>query len=68
MGIYTYYKIVRFFENGRQRVINKRCTLAEAQAHCDDPETSSQTCTKAAGKRRTKQHGAWFDGYIRVER
>ena len=38
-------------------------TLEEAQAHCNDPETSSSTCTKSAGRKRTKTYGPWFDGY-----
>lgn len=45
------------------RTIAKGLTLEEAQAHCADPETSSSTCTSAAGRRRTKRHGRWFDGY-----
>ena len=59
------YKIVRHYLNGRNRtrVIIGHMTLEEAQAYCNDPETSSRTCTKAAGKRRTKVNGPWFDGY-----
>lgn len=58
------YKIVRFFQNsGRQFVIKTGLTLALAQAHCNDPETSSRTCTTETGKRRTQRSGAWFDGY-----
>lgn len=64
------YNIVRFYQRGtapgyatRRRVIIARVTLAEAQAHCADPETSSSTCTTAVGRRRTRQRGPWFDGY-----
>ncbi len=59
------YSIVRFFADGPpyRRVIESRLTLDEAQAHCNDPETSSSTCTDAPGKRRTRQRGPWFDGY-----
>lgn len=60
------YKIVRFYayRAGRFTVRGKTgLTLEQAQAHCHDPETSSRTCTKAAGKRRTRQCGPWFDGY-----
>jgi hypothetical protein len=57
------YKIVRcYFEHGK-RIIKRGLTLKQAQAHCQDPESSSRTCTKAAGKRRTRNKGAWFDGY-----
>lgn len=57
------YDIVRYYESGRKRVVKRCVTLEKAQAHCRDPETSWRTCTKAAGKNRTKRHGHWFDGY-----
>lgn len=59
------YKIVRMYFNKDipKRTIDTRLTLEEAQAHCSDPETSSRTCTKSAGVRRTRKLGAWFDGY-----
>jgi hypothetical protein len=38
-------------------------TLAEAQAHCNDPETSSSTATSSAARARTRRMGAWLDGY-----
>lgn len=61
------YKIVRMFADRerapRRRVVKTGLTLEEAQAHCKNPETSSKTCTSAAGKRRTRQYGPWFDGY-----
>jgi hypothetical protein len=60
------YKIVRlFFNSNARRVIRRRLTLSEAQRHCQDPETSSSTCTKSAGKRRTKLRGRWFDSYTK---
>jgi hypothetical protein len=58
------YKIVRmYFKDRPKRTIKTGLTLAQAQAHCADPETSSSTCVKAAGKRRTRLCGPWFDGY-----
>jgi hypothetical protein len=59
------YNIVRFYKDAgtRRRVIRARVTLSEARAHCNDPETSSSTCTSAAGKARTRRLGHWFDGY-----
>ncbi len=57
------FKIVRGYLKGGRRTINTGLTLEQAQAHCQDPETSSRTCTKAAGKRRTATRGPWFDGY-----
>lgn len=59
------YRVVRFYESApiRRRIIAKGLTLEQAKAHCSDPETSSSTCTKAAGKARTKRLGRWFDGF-----
>ena len=58
------YKITRlFFEDIRPRTIKKGLTLEEAQKHCQDPETSSSTCTSAKRKAYTKSHGPWFDAY-----
>jgi hypothetical protein len=56
------YKIVRFFQNSK-RTIDTSLSLDQAQAHCNDPETSSTTCTNQAGLARTRKHGDWFDGY-----
>lgn len=58
------YKVIRHFQDsGRKFIIKTGLTLELAQAHCSDPETSSSTCTKEAGKRRTRRSGPWFDGY-----
>lgn len=58
------YKIVRhYFHGSRRRVIDSGLTLEQAQEHCAHLETSSSTAVSAAGKRRTREHGPWFDGY-----
>lgn len=59
------YNIVRFYKDAgiRRRVIEEAVTLAEARAHCNDPETSSSTATGKVAKARTRRVGAWFDGY-----
>jgi hypothetical protein len=61
------YRIVRmYFDRERapaRRTVQVGLTLEEAQAHCKDPETSSNTCKKARGKKRTNVYGPWFDGY-----
>ncbi len=59
------YSIVRFYQNAniRSRVINSGLTLAQAQEHCNDPDSSSSTTTTKVGKARTHNLGAWFDGY-----
>lgn len=63
------YKIVRFYYNGApRRTIKTGLTLEQAQAHCNNPETSSKTATSAAAKRITRRNGAWFDGYEECKR
>lgn len=58
------YKVVRRFRDAhRKRVIATGLTLAEAQAHCHDPETSSSTATSKAARALTRRAGPWFDGY-----
>lgn len=57
------YKIVRFFSNRGKVTIRTNVTLEQAQWHCNNPETSSTTCTKAVNRARTARYGAWFDGY-----
>ncbi len=47
------YRIIRFHFNGPSRTIKQHLTLAEAQAHCARPDTSSHS----------NGPGAWFDGY-----
>lgn len=62
------YKIVRqFFVSNRKVTIRTGLTLEQAEKHCEDPETSSRTCTKAAGLARTRKYGAWFDGYSEIK-
>lgn len=57
------YRIVRhYFRNGH-RTIATGLSLKWAQAHCQNPETSSNTATSGAAKARTRRHGPWFDGY-----
>lgn len=58
------YKIIRFFRDSERRMtIKTGLTKALAQEHCNNPETSSSTCTSAEGKRRTRRSGPWFDGW-----
>src|SRR4030095_4567800 len=62
------YRIVRMYFRAatRKRVIASGLTLEQAQAHCQDPETSARTCTSSAGRARTRRMGPWFDGYEEV--
>jgi uncharacterized GH25 family protein len=59
------YKVIRFYQrDGRKsRTIKTGLTLEAAQAHCHEPETSSNTATSSKAKRYTAIHGPWFDGY-----
>lgn len=61
----TTYRIVRFFQDNKQprEVITRGLSLEQAQEHCEDPDTSSKTCTTEAGMKRTQLQGPWFDGY-----
>lgn len=62
------YKIVRFYAGNKAKHTVRGMTgltLEQAQAHCDNPESSFKTCTNAKGKRRTRTFGAWFDGYTK---
>jgi len=49
------YRIVRMYQREDmrhlRRVVKSGLTLAEAQAHCKSPETSSSTCRKSANVR-----------------
>jgi hypothetical protein len=62
------YKIFRSYLKGGKRTIATGLTLAEAQAHCHDPETSSRTATSAKARRLTATRGPWFDGYEECKR
>ena len=65
----TTYNIIRhYFGSTPNRTIKRGLTLDEAQAHCNDPETSSSTCTKSHNVQRTKKLGPWFDGYTQESR
>ena len=58
------YETVRFYaESHPQEVVDTDLTLAEAQAACEDPETSSRTATSDEAVERTRTYGAWFVGY-----
>lgn len=60
------YMIRRFFYADRPpEVIVRGLTLEQAQAHCQDPETSSGTATSPEAIERTRRYGDWFDGYDR---
>jgi hypothetical protein len=57
------YKIMRFYFKGGARILHRGLTLAQAQKHCSDPETSSRTAVLPLAKARTEKFGAWFEGY-----
>jgi hypothetical protein len=59
------YQLVRFYSNAgiRRRVLDTHLTLAQVQAHCQNPDTSSSTTSTKTGKDRTRKVEPWFDGY-----
>lgn len=59
------YMVIRHYRDRwpNKRIIKRGLTLSEAQAHCNDPETSSSTATGKVARARTRKLGAWFDGY-----
>lgn len=62
------YKIIRHYRDSyRKRTIDTVMTLEQAQAHCQDPETCSKTCTNATGIARTRKYGPWFDAYEEIK-
>lgn len=64
----TLYKVVRFFAGNKARYTVPGLTglyREEVEKHCQNPETSSKTCTTKVGKARTAKYGPWFDGYTK---
>lgn len=59
------YKILRFYESDDHdtEVVARGLTLDQAQAHCNDPATSSTTATHKEALMRTARYGRWFDGW-----
>jgi hypothetical protein len=56
------YKIVRGFFDGDRETIKTGLSLAEAREHCQDPETSSRTCSDET-RESVGLGRVWFDGY-----
>jgi hypothetical protein len=62
----TTYTVVRSYTiYCNQDTIKTGLTLEQAQAHCRDPEASSDTCTEPENVARTAKDGPWFDDYYR---
>lgn len=61
------YRILRFYSKlgKRPRIIKTNLTYEEAIEHCNDPETSSLTCTNQ--HRKDCIGGDWFDGFERYK-
>jgi hypothetical protein len=58
------YKVIRMFMDSRPaQTLKSGLTLAKAQEHCRDKETSSSTATEPSNIAYTEAHGKWFDGY-----
>ena len=66
------YTVYRYYQNDRRPMIQRRgLSLKQAQAWCNDPETSSHTARKPRGcdndaamiDRWSEKNKHWFDGY-----
>lgn len=59
------YKIIRMFQAADvdSYTVRKNLSLAAAQAHCSNPETSSSTAKSKRARTITQLMGPWFDGY-----
>ena len=57
------YKIVRYYQDKPKRTMYRGFTLEKAQAWCEDPETSSETCKGQSMRAVTRRNGPWFEGY-----
>jgi hypothetical protein len=59
------YKIVRFHKDGSdQKILKRGLSLQEAQEHCKDDETASNTCSTIESLEYTRKHGEWFDAFV----
>ena len=57
------YEVVRnYFLRRDCDVLKSDLTLEEAKEHCNDPETSSSTCSEETANKLNIE-GPWFDGY-----
>lgn len=70
----TTYRIIRKYANDmisddrpHPEVIKTGLTLEEAQAHCQDPETSSRSATNGEAVLRTAKYGEWFDAWTKED-
>lgn len=69
------YNIIKFYQDGRRRVIRRGLDLDQARKYCDDPELSSRTASKPKGCARDEAQIArwdeknkhWFYGFMRSE-
>ena len=67
------YKLVKYCEDGRQRVIRRGLDLEQAREICNDPETSSYSARKPKGcandetqiARWHKSQKHWFYGFVK---
>jgi hypothetical protein len=55
-GVVMKYKVVKYSFKGRRRVIRRHLSLADAQAICSRPDSSSKSIPNYKGN-------PWFHGY-----
>jgi hypothetical protein len=65
-AVVSTYTIRRLYQDPdlQPDIIKTGLSLEEAQGHCNDPETSSETATSNWALALTVAVGPWFDGYF----
>lgn len=61
---YTVYRSYFDCPEHDREVVLEGLTKQEAMDHCNDEDTSWDTCTTEEGQARTAQHGKWFDMWM----
>jgi hypothetical protein len=58
------YKIMRHYAlTLHKKFISSSLSFDDAKAHCNDIESSSNTCTLTKNRAHTLAYGPWFDGF-----
>lgn len=62
------YKIVRkYFRGHPSETLYTGQTLEVVREHCNDPDTTSSSCTTPEGMQRTREMGPWMDVYYKED-
>ena len=62
------YRVVRFYaEDDKRDMLEGGLTKEQAASLCDDEDACSTTATSEWKKELTKNHGPWFEGYVKEQ-